>query len=96
MRSFFKSFWAIAACVAALSVNPAFAEDAPAKDAVRIETDQEAKAFVFLIDDKPVALLDESGLHVVEHISYGGMLTDKGQDSARRDIEEKLGEAADE
>lgn len=91
-----RSFIAIAACVAALTINPALAEEAPVKDAVRIEADQQAKAFVFVIDDKPVALLDESGLHVVEHISYGGTLTDKGQDSARRDIEKKLGEAVDE
>lgn len=91
-----RSFITIVACVAALTINPALSEEPPAKDAVRIEADQRAKAFVFIIDDKPVALLDESGLHVVEHISYGGMLTDKGQDSARRDIEEKLGEAADE
>lgn len=91
-----RSFIALAVIAAALTGYPALAEDAAEQDAVRIEADQEAKAFIFIIDDEPVALLDATGLHVVEHLSYGGVLTDKGQDSARRDIEEKIGEAADE
>lgn len=96
MRSFFKSFWATAALCAALSFSSAVAQDATSDDAVRIEMDQKAKAFVFMIDDKPVALLDESGFQVVEDLSYGRSLTDKGPDGVRREIAERLKEAADE
>ena len=90
-----RSFIATAACLVALCNSPAVAQEASSQESVRIETDQKAKAFIFIIDDEPVALLDKNGLSVVEHISYGGMLTDKGRDGARRDIETTLGGTAD-
>lgn len=90
-----RSFIAIAALCAALSINPAMAEEAPRKDAVRIETDQEAKAFIFIIDDEPVAMLDKAGLHVVEGIEYGFALTDTGQDAIKKAIASRGKEAAD-
>lgn len=91
-----RSFIAITALCAALSFNPAFAEDASSQEAVRIEIDQEAKAFVFIIDDEPVAILDQTGFQVVEHLSYGQSLTDKGPDGVRREIAERLKGDADE
>lgn len=81
-----RSFIAIAACVAALSVNPAFAEDAPSRDAVRIEADQKSKAFVFIIDNEAVAMLDKTGLHVPGEIAYGKWITDTGPDFIREKI----------
>jgi len=91
-----RSFIIIAALCAALSVNPALAEEMSDQDAVRIEMDQEAKAFVFIIDDEPVAMLDKGGLHVVEGIEYGFALTDTGQESIRKKIASRGKEAADE
>lgn len=82
----------VAAC-AALYGYPAFAQESTKKDAVRIEMDQEAKAFVFIIDDAPVAMLDKNGLQVVEHLSYGRSLIDKGPEGVRRDIENRKTEA---
>ena len=93
---FMRSIISIAAACAAFTGLPAFAQEAGKQEAVRIEMDEEAKAFVFIIDDEPVALLDKHGLEVIEHLSYGGTLTDKGRESARRDVEQKIGEAADE
>lgn len=89
-----RSFIASAALCAAVTFNPVFAQEASKHEAVRIEMDQEAKAFVFIIDDEPVAVLDKHGLEIAEHLSYGGMLTDKGRDSIRRDIKQKIGQAA--
>jgi hypothetical protein len=91
-----RSFIATAAACAALTGYPALAQEADKQEAVRIEMDQEAKAFVFMIDDKPVAMLDKNGLQVVEHLSYGRSLIDKGPDGVRRDIENRKSEAADE
>lgn len=91
-----RSFIATAALCAAVTFNPALAQEPSKQEAVRIEMDQEAKAFVFIIDDEPVAVLDKHGLEIAEHLSYGGMLTDKGRDNVRRDMQRKIGEAADE
>ncbi len=91
-----RLFIATAVLCAAFIFNPAFAQETSKQEAVRIEMDQEAKVFVFIIDDEPVALLDKHGMEIVEHLNYGGMLTDKGRESARRDIEQKRGGAADE
>lgn len=91
-----RLFIATAAVCAVLTGYPAFAQEAGKQEPVRIEMDQEAKAFVFIIDDEPVALLDRHGLELVEHLSYGGMLTDKGRESARRDIEDKIQEGRNE
>ena len=93
---FMRSFIAAAALAVMAFGQPALAEDAATKDAVRIETNQQAKAFVFIIDDEPVAILDKNGLQVVEHLSYGRSLTDKGPDGVRREIADLLKEAADE
>lgn len=95
MRSFFKSSWAIAALCAALSGQPAFAQDSSNQDAVRIEIDQKAKAFVFIIDDEPVAMLDKSGLHVPGEVNYGLWITDTGPDFVREKIALRGKEVAD-
>lgn len=47
---------------------------------VRIETDQTGGAFVFIVDDQPVAVLDKSGLIVTGDIAYVGTLADIGPD----------------
>lgn len=90
-----RSFIAIAALCAALSFNPAFAQDASGREPVRIEMDQEAKAFVFIIDDQPVAMLDKSGLRVVNSIEYGYTLTDTGPNWVSEKIASRGKEAAD-
>jgi len=73
MRLFIVSI----AVLAAFSVHPAFAGDeVSAQDAVRIETDQVGKAFIFLIDEEPVATLDKAGLHVHGNVVYEGMVID--------------------
>ena len=89
-----RSFIALAAVVAALTGYPALAEDTAEQDAVRIEADQEAKAFVFIIDDEPVAMLDQSGLRVVNSIEYGHTLTDTGPDWIKDKIASRTKEAA--
>ncbi len=91
-----RSFIAAAALAIIAVGQSAIAEEAASHDAVRIEINQKAKAFVFIIDDKPVAILDEKGFQVVERLSYGRSLTDKGPDGVRREITDRLKEAADE
>lgn len=91
-----RSFIAAAALAAIFITTPALAEEAVSNRAVRIETDQNAKAFVFIIDDKPVALLDKSGLTVREGIVYGATLTDAGTAHFDKQIESLNKEAADE
>ena len=93
---FMRSFIATAALCAAFAGNPALAEDSASQQPTRIEINQEAKTFVFIIDDEPVAMLDKNGLQVVEHISYGRSITDKGPDDVRREITERVKESADE
>jgi len=66
--------------------NPALADETVKKEPTRIEIDQEAKAFIFIIDDKPVAMLDKDGLHVAGGIDYGLSLTDTGPDSVKKKI----------
>lgn len=66
-----RLFIAIAAVCAAFMGYPVFAQEVAEHEAVRIETDQKAKAFVFIIDDEPVAILDKAGFQVVEDLSYG-------------------------
>ena len=90
-----RSFIALAAVVAALTGYPALAEDTAEQDAVRIEADQQAKAFIFIIDDEPVAMLDQNGLRVVNSIEYGRTLTDSGRDSIKDQIASRSKEAAD-
>ena len=96
MGEFMRSFIAFAAVCAAFTINPAMAEEASTKDAVRIAADQKAKAFIFIIDNEAVAILDKSGFQVVEDLSYGRSLTDKGPDNVRREIADRLKEAANE
>lgn len=90
-----RLFIAIAAAVAALSINPVMAEEGAKQDAVRIEKDQTAKAFIFIIDDEPVAMLDKSGLRVVEGIEYGHTLTDTGPEWIKKTIASRGMEAGD-
>ena len=82
------------AILAALSGYPAFAEEAANQQPTRIEIDQQAKTFIFIIDDKPVALLDQNGLHVRDGIVYGAGLTDAGAVSFDKRMAE-LKEVAD-
>ncbi|MFA5951903.1 MAG: hypothetical protein WC807_16635 [Hyphomicrobium sp.] len=89
MRHFILSAAIIAAC---LSV-PARAEEPAKQEAVRIEADQAHKAFVFIIDDKLVAMLDKEGLHVVGGIDYGLGLTDTGPDGVKEKIASMTKEA---
>lgn len=91
-----RSFIATAAVVAALSGHPAFAEEAANQQATRIEIDQDAKAFVFIIDDEPVAMLDKTGLHVPGEITYGLWMTDTGPEPIKSKIKNRGQEASDE
>jgi hypothetical protein len=90
-----RSFIATAALYAALTGYPASAEDAASLQPTRIEINQQTKTFTFIIDDKPVALLDKDGLIVREGIVYGETLADAGTDHFDRKIESLSKEAAD-
>lgn len=91
-----RSFIATIAALAAFIGHPALAEDTAEQEPTQIEIDQEAKTFVFIIDGKPAALLDENGLHVRRAIVYGDTLTDAGTNSFDKRIQELGKEAADE
>lgn len=91
-----RLFIALAVCAATLGFSSAMAEEAAKQDAVRIEADQETKAFIFIIDDEPVAMLDKSGLRVVNSIEYGYTLTDTGPEWIKEKIASRGKEAADE
>lgn len=90
-----RSFITAAAIVAAFAGYPALAEEPAGQEATRIEIDQKAKAFIFVVDDEPVALLDAHGLHVRNAIVYGDTLTDAGTLSFDKRMEELGKEAAD-
>lgn len=90
-----RLFIATAAMCAAFAGQPAFAEDAASQQPTRIEINQAAETFVFVIDDKPVALLDKSGLTVREGITYGATLVDEGTEHFDKKIESLSKEAAD-
>lgn len=90
-----RSFIATAALFAALNGYPAFAEEPAKPEAVRIEIDQTAKTFIFIIDDEPVAMLDKVGMHVPGEINYGLWLTDTGPEPIKEKIAAKATEAAD-
>lgn len=90
-----RIFIASVAVVAALTGYPAFAEELTTKQATRIDIDEARKAFIFIIDDKPVALLDERGLHVREGVEYGASLTDSGQQGFDDRLKAMAKEAAD-
>ncbi|MFA5950412.1 MAG: hypothetical protein WC807_09025 [Hyphomicrobium sp.] len=90
-----RLFIATAAACAALAGHPALAEDAASQQPTRIEIDQNTKTFVFIIDDKPVALLNQDGLVVREGIVYGATLSDKGVEHFDKKIESLSKEAAD-
>ena len=49
--------------------------------ALRIEQDEERKAFIFIIDGQSVAFLDKTGLHVRGDINYGGALLNEGRNA---------------
>ena len=99
-KNFVGEFMRIGIAAVALAViafgQPAIAEEAVSKEAVRIETDQSAKAFIFIIDDEPVAMLDKTGLYVPGEIAYGLWLTDTGPEYIEKKIADKATEAADE
>lgn len=89
-----RSFIAIAALCAVLTGYPAFAEEAESQQPTRIDIDQAAKTFIFIIDDEPVAMLDKTGLHVISGIEYGLSLTDTGPEHIKKKIASKMSEAA--
>jgi len=95
MGEFMRSFIIIAALCAAVAAYPAVAQEEPAPKPVRIEMDQEAKAFLFIIDDEPVAMLDKAGLHVPGKIDYGMYLTDTGPQWIKDTIASRGKEASD-
>lgn len=92
---FMRYFILSAACIAAIVSAPAFAEEQAAKELTRIEIDQEAKAFIFIIDGEPVAMLDKAGLQVPGKIDYGLYLTDTGPDWIKDKIASRGKEASD-
>ncbi len=49
-----------------------------ATETVQMVTDQEKGTVTIFIDGKPVVQINKDGLHVVESINYGGVLTDTG------------------
>lgn len=57
--------------------NPAAALPAT-QSPTQIVTDQEKGTITFIVDGKPVAQINRDGLHVVESINYGGVLTVTG------------------
>ncbi|ODR95213.1 hypothetical protein AUC70_05810 [Methyloceanibacter stevinii] len=71
-------------CLPAFAAGPALAQGADESSSaplpVRIETDHAVGAFVFIVDDQPVAVLDKSGLTVSGDIAYGGTITDLGSE----------------
>lgn len=91
-----RRFIASIAVLAAFIGHPALAEETASQEPTRIEIDQEAKAFIFIIDGKPAALLDENGLHVRRAIVYGDTLTDAGMSSFDKRMQELGKEAIDE
>jgi hypothetical protein len=50
----------------------------PTTETVQIVTDQDKGTITFMIDGKAVVQINRDGLHVVESINYGGVLTDTG------------------
>ncbi len=79
----------------ALGGHPAKAEDGASQQPTRIEINQEAKAFIFIIDNRPVAILDKDGLTVREGINYGATLMDADRPHFDRKIDSLKTEAAD-
>lgn len=91
-----RSFIATAALCAAFIGVPALAQESVQQEATRIEVDQKTKAFIFIIDDEPVAMLDQAGLHVVGEVNYGATLTDAGRENIKKQIASKQTGAANE
>ena len=46
----------------------------------RIETDQKTGAIRFIIKGREEARVDATGLHVRQHVAYGGSIIDVGQE----------------
>ncbi|MEQ1717236.1 MAG: hypothetical protein ABL907_14850 [Hyphomicrobium sp.] len=90
-----RTFITTVAVVAALTGYPAYADEAASQQPTRIEINQAAKTFIFIVDDKPVALLDKDGLTVREGIVYGATLMDAGTIHFDKQIERLHTEAAD-
>lgn len=81
MRFFLLSLICLTAFTAAPALAQGTVELSSAPWPVRIETDQANSAFVFIVDDEPVAILDKSGLTVSGDIAYDGTLIDRGPGS---------------
>lgn len=64
---------------------PAAAQDAATAiesqdpPATRIEADADAGVIRFIVKGEPVAVMDETGLHIRENVSYGGIMKDYGK-----------------
>lgn len=79
-----RSFIASIAVLAAFIGHPALAEEATGQEAMRIDVDQEAKTFIFIVDGEPVALLDQTGLHVRDVVSTGEGVRNRAEEFQSR------------
>lgn len=52
---------------------------APAPPQTRIETDPKTGAILFIVNGHEEARISTDGLHVRQHIAYGGAITDVGK-----------------
>ena len=73
-------------CCAIVFPALAYAQNA-APETTKIVTDQAKGTITFIIDGKPVAQINKDGLHVVESINYGGMVTDSSPANIKKIIE---------
>lgn len=55
-------------------------------ETTKIIADQDKGTITFIIDGEAVAQINRDGLHVVESINYGGVLTDTGSAYAQKVI----------
>ena len=75
---------AVFACALLLAI-PSYAQESPAEtrtiggENAALAVDDEAGTVTILIKGRPVVLIDETGLHVRESVSFGGTITDYGQ-----------------
>ena len=56
--------------------------------ATRIVMDHESGSFIFISKGEPIARLDAEGLHVVGDVTYGGMLTDAGEEKLKQVLQQ--------
>lgn len=83
MRSYIGLFGALAFGMAVFAVSSA-ALTAPADPPTRVEADQAGHAILFIVDGREEARIDKDGLHVRDHVQYGGAITNVGKSSYGR------------